>query len=274
MSTTSLFTYVNNSDIESFLDNQENYENKIAFLGNSGNIATKGNIYGMNEDLSYLTNAEVSSIFENSGDGSNSGNSNEIINNFSSGLLQIRGYNFYDSTLLNDQKVLYIGIPSGFDLTDIQIKLYRYSTTKNRRGSPVHSQRSYKTKSFHEIYGPLGIKIDDNEPINNRRTPLFNIEFIDPSSADFSLNGYDYYKIGGYDNNNDLFYDNFIDYCINTSSGFFNKVNNQLESIKLWQILRHKHNFLCLTKNNKIISTLIRINIEYYIGDSEIFIKI
>ncbi len=226
-----------------------------------------------------MTNAEVSSIFENGGDGSNSGggnggNSNESTDNFSGGLLQIRGYNFYDSTLENNPKLLYIGVPSGFDVSDTQIKLYRYSTTKNRRSYSGNSQKSYKTKSFHEIYGPLRAMEYTDEPTNDRRTPLFNIEFVDPGSADFLLNGYDYYKITGYDNVGNISYDNFIDYCVNTSSGFFNRVNNQLESINLWEILKNKHNFLCLTKNNKIISTLIRINTIYDAYTDEIYIKL
>lgn len=46
MSTTSIFTYVNDNDINSFLAESSNYSEKVAFLGNSGEIAAKGKIYG------------------------------------------------------------------------------------------------------------------------------------------------------------------------------------------------------------------------------------
>ena len=50
----SLFTYVNDADIDSFLENQSNYENRIAFLGTTGEIAAKNNIYGKNHGNSKI----------------------------------------------------------------------------------------------------------------------------------------------------------------------------------------------------------------------------
>lgn len=63
MSTSYIFTYVNDQDIESFLENKTNYANKIAFLGSSGLISTHNQIYGdatKNDMMSYINDNYVS----------------------------------------------------------------------------------------------------------------------------------------------------------------------------------------------------------------------
>lgn len=46
MSTKNLFTYVNDANIEGFLANEQEYEDKISFLGTTKKIRTKGKEYG------------------------------------------------------------------------------------------------------------------------------------------------------------------------------------------------------------------------------------
>lgn len=63
--TDSLFTYVNNQDIESFKENINEYQNKISFLGDTGEIATKGNIYGINkQELEESQKVQAEAIYD------------------------------------------------------------------------------------------------------------------------------------------------------------------------------------------------------------------
>lgn len=65
MPVTSIFTYVNDADVSSFMNNISDYESKVVFLGNSYQIATKNKIYGNKQgdwntadpnDPSYIKN--------------------------------------------------------------------------------------------------------------------------------------------------------------------------------------------------------------------------
>lgn len=65
MPVTSIFTYVNDTDVSSFMNNINDYESKVVFLGSSYQIATKNKIYGNKQgdwnttdpdDPSYINN--------------------------------------------------------------------------------------------------------------------------------------------------------------------------------------------------------------------------
>jgi len=51
MSTTNLFTYVNDANIEGFLANEQDYEDKISFLGTTKKIRAKGKEYGGEDNI-------------------------------------------------------------------------------------------------------------------------------------------------------------------------------------------------------------------------------
>lgn len=62
MNTDKLFTYVNDNDIDSFLNNNTNYQNSIVFLGSSGQIAAKNQVYGVNKN-DIIRNIDSSSSY-------------------------------------------------------------------------------------------------------------------------------------------------------------------------------------------------------------------
>lgn len=150
----------------------------------------------------------------------------------------------------NDDPVqhLYIGVPTGIDLTKYQLKFYRYSTVKqpSKANHILGNHRKYK--GLHEI-----CKIP---VINGERIPLVNLEFVDNEACDFQQNGYDYYEITGIYNG--IKYPTFIEYCREFNTEYIGK--NGID-LYFCDILRKKRNIICLTKNNKIMSNFIYINI-------------
>lgn len=148
----------------------------------------------------------------------------------------------------NDDPVqhLYIGVPTGIDLTQYQLKFYRYSTVKQPYKASNISGNHRKYKGLHEI-----CKVP---VINGERIPLVNLEFVDNEACDFQQNGYDYYEITGIYNGTK--YPSFIEYCIEFNTGYLGKNR----TLYFYDILRKKRNIICLTKNNKIMSNFIYIN--------------
>lgn len=141
----------------------------------------------------------------------------------------------------------YIGVPTGTDLTDLDLKFYRYSKVK--LGTGGISGAIGKQKCLHEIWAiPQKNKI-----------PLVNPEFIDKTNCNFTENNYDYYEVTGSIGNTT--YDTFIDYCnAFTKTGYLTK---EKDDIPLGQILKNKRNYLCLMKDNKIVSNLVSFHTQF-----------
>lgn len=142
---------------------------------------------------------------------------------------------------------LYIGVPTGIDLTQYQLKFYRYSTVKQPSKANNISGNHRKYKGLHEI-----CKVP---VINGERIPLVNLEFVDNENCNFQQNGYDYYEITGI--YNDTKYPSFIEYCIEFNTGY---IDDNGEPLYFYDMLHKKRNIICLTKNNKIMSNFIYIN--------------
>jgi len=137
---------------------------------------------------------------------------------------------------------LYIGVPTGTDLTDISLKFYRLCKVKERNKS---AEEKYKYKGLHEIWAI---------PQKNK-VPLIVPIFKDKSQYDFQQNNYDYYEITSEG------YNTFIEYCIDTTSGYFSDSGHT--DIYIYEILKSKKNYICLVKDNKIISNFVPINTQY-----------
>lgn len=144
---------------------------------------------------------------------------------------------------------LYIGVPTGIDLTQYQLKFYRYSTVKQPSKANHISGNHRKYKGLHEI-----CKVP---VINGERIPLVNLEFVDNEACDFQKNGYDYYEITGIYNGTK--YQTFIEYCREFDTGYIDDKNGR--DLYFCDMLCKKRNIICLTKNNKIMSNFIYINI-------------
>lgn len=65
MPVTSIFTYVNDTDVSSFMNNINDYESKVVFLGSSYQIATKNKIYGNKQGDWNTTNPDDPSYIKN-----------------------------------------------------------------------------------------------------------------------------------------------------------------------------------------------------------------
>lgn len=142
---------------------------------------------------------------------------------------------------------LYIGVPTGTDLTQYQLKFYRYSTVKQPNKDQDISGNKRKYRGLHEVLTP---KVP-----GQTRTPLVNLEFVDNEVCDFQENGYDYYELTG--RYNGIKYNTFVEYCSEFNTGY---KGHHSEDLYLYDILYHKRNIICLTKNNKIMSSFIYIN--------------
>ena len=226
------------------ISSKKTVQNYLANIGKNINIG----------DLSFLTESEVESIFID----------NIIINIDDEDRMIIFGKlirNVINNGQLTGEQHLYIGVPHGTDMTDIDIKFYRYCKVINRNKGENDSSNRTKYKGLHEIWN--GRPVDAQPAI----TPVF----VDNTTVDFEQNNYDYYEVGGYCEWDNETYDNFREYCEEVLTSC---TNSDGDNLHIWQLLVHKHNYLCLVKDNQIISGFIPINCNYNQNDSSISLKL
>ena len=135
---------------------------------------------------------------------------------------------------------LYIGVPTGTDLNDIDLKFYRLCKVRERNKA---DNEKYKYKGLHEIWAI---------PQKNK-VPLIVPIFKDKTQYDFQQNNYDYYEITAGE------YDTFVEYCRDETTGYFNEGGDDLY---IGNILKNKRNYICLVKDDNIISNFISINTQ------------
>ena len=143
-----------------------------------------------------------------------------------------------------DVQHMYVGVPEGTDVTDLDIKFLRHSKVYNRdKNASKHDQwDKSKYNGFHEIWA-----IPQKDKI-----PLINIVFKDKTNIDFTKAGYDFYEITG--KIDDTIYDSMLEY-INTdeSTGYYNE---NVGHITFGYMLSHKRGGIVLTKNGNKMTNL------------------
>lgn len=143
----------------------------------------------------------------------------------------------------NDEQHLYLGFPTGTDITDYSLLYMRSGTVRQRNKRAEIPGRKNKWKGLHQIW----------KAPSKDRIPLIVIGFKDKSIPDFTKDEYDYYEIGG---NWDGDYYDMLDFI---NKGF----SDDVLGVDITSIMRHKRGGIIVLKSDTPVSGHIRFQTDW-----------
>ena len=171
---------------------------------------------------------------------------------------------------------MYLGVPEGFDIEDVDLFYVKYSTTKNR-GKYYSENEDRLVRRMTKIHrGWHGIKNpNDHVNLDNYNLISFRFDFTISHEPVFSENGYDYRKIEGkcYDNGGvETWITDMVEYAslpvesnpeeynFYLPTGYGGIIKNpetgedEFVDIPVGMLLNNRKAGICLRRNGKIIS--------------------
>ena len=152
-----------------------------------------------------------------------------------------------------DTQTMYVGVPIGTDLTELKLTYVRHHSVRVDDPNAQSGDWNYtKYNGWHQVWA-----IPQKEKI-----PLFNFDFKDRTTPNFTKVGMDFYEIQSIwgDDEYDMY--EFINDGL--ASGYEGKNDGQRYTVYVTTILSHKNGGLCLmNKDDKIVSNVASFRVEY-----------